>query len=69
MYIYSIIKDKNDNSIDKILPLYNFGHLDDNNSQIWTFGFDKIMNKGNSFMVVRFGNDNFIKTNNNFGYN
>ena len=69
LYIYSIIKDKNDNSIDKILPLYNFGHLDDNNSQIWTFGFDKIMNKGNSFMVVRFGNDNFIKTNNNFGYN
>lgn len=69
LYIYSIIRDKNDNSIDKILPLYNFGHIDENNSQICTFGFDKIMNKGNSFMVVRFENDNFIKTNNNFGYN
>jgi len=69
LYIYSIIKDKNDNSIDKILPLYNFGHIDDINSQICSFGFDKIINKGNSFMVVRFGNDNFIKTNNNIGYN
>jgi len=71
LYIYSINKDKNYNSIDKILPLYNFGHIDDNNNnnQICSFVFNKIINKGSSFMVVRFDNDNFIKTNNNIGYN
>ena len=70
LYIYSINKDKRDNSIDKILPLYNFGHFDDNNnSQICSFGFNKIIDKGNSFMIVRFDNDKFVKTNNINRYN
>ena len=63
LYIYSVKEDKKVNNIEKILPLYNFGHIDDsNNSQIISFGFDKFIDKGNSFMVVRFDNDKFIKT-------
>ena len=66
LYIYSVKEDKKVNNIEKILPLYNFGHIDDsNNSQIISFGFDKFIDKGNSFIVVRFDNDKFIKTNDN----
>ena len=66
LYIYSINKDRRDNSIDKIIPLYNLGH--DDNNQICSFGFNKMIDKGNSFIIIRFDNDKFIKTNNN-GYN
>ena len=66
LYIYSVKEDKKVNNIDKILPLYNFGHIDDsNNSQIISFEFNKLIDNGNGFIVVRFDNDKFIKTNNN----
>ena len=62
LYIYGIIKDKRDNTINKIIPIYNFGHID--GSKIVSFEFNKFLNKGNSFLVVRFENDNFIKIEN-----
>ena len=62
LYIYGIIKDKRDNTINKIIPFYNFGHIE--GSKIVSFEFNKILNNGNSFLVVRFENDNFIKTEN-----
>ena len=65
LYIYSINKDKRENTIEKILPLYNFGHID--NNQICSFGFGKIINEGKSFMIVRLGDDKFIKTKNLLG--
>ena len=64
LYIYIINKDKRENTIEKILPLYNFGHID--NNQICSFGFGKMINEGKSFMVVRLDDDKFIKTNNIF---
>ena len=65
LYVYAITKDKRDNSIEKILPLYNFGHLDTN--QICSFRFNKTINDGKSFIVVRLDEDKFIKTNNILG--
>ena len=65
LYIFSINKDKKENTINKILPQYNFGHAND--SQICSFGFDKYIDKENSFMIVRFDDDKFIKTNNIIG--
>ena len=62
LYIYSINKDKRENTIEKILPLYNFGH--NNTNQICTFGFGKIINEGKSFIIVRLDDDKFIKSNN-----
>ena len=62
LYIYGIIKDKRDNTINKIIPFYNFGHIE--GSKIVSFEFNKFLNKENSFLVVRFENDNFIKTEN-----
>ena len=67
LYIYSFNKDRRDNSIEKILPLYNFGHIEDDDSQICSFGFSKIIDNGKSFMIVRFDNDKFIKTNDIIG--
>ena len=62
LYIYSINKDKRENTIEKILPLYNFGH--NNTNQICSFGFGKIINEGKSFIIVRLDDDKFIKSNN-----
>lgn len=59
LYIFRIIKDNRDNTIKKIIPLYNFGHID--GSQILSFDFNKLSNKENTSFVVRFENDNFIK--------
>lgn len=67
LYIYSINKDRRDNNIDKIIPLYNLGH--DDNNQICSFGFNKMIDKGNSFIIIRFDNDKFIKTINSIGFN
>ena len=61
LYIFGIDKDKNENTINKILPLYNFGHVND--SQICSFGFDKYIDKENSFLIVRFDEDKFVITN------
>lgn len=61
LYIFGIDKDKKENTINKILPLYNFGHVND--SQICSFGFDNFIDKGKSFLIVRFDDDKFIKTN------
>ena len=66
LYIYAINKDKRDNNtIEKIIPLYNFGHIDSN--QICSFGFNKTINEEKSFMIVRLDDDKFIKTNNILG--
>ena len=66
LYIYAINKDKRDNNtIEKIIPLYNFGHIDSN--QICSFGFNKTINEGKNFMIVRLDDDKFIKTNNILG--
>lgn len=62
LYIFGAIKDKRDNNINRIIPLYNFGHLDGN--QIISFEFNRINKKENISFVVRFENDIFIKTNN-----
>lgn len=62
LYICAITKDKRDNTINQITPLYNFGHIE--GSKIVSFEFNRMFNKGNSFLVVRFENDNFIKTEN-----
>jgi CRISPR/Cas system-associated endoribonuclease Cas2 len=59
LYIFGLTKDKRDNIINKIEPLYNFGHID--GSQIVSFEFNKMI-KQNTFLVVRFENDFFIKT-------
>lgn len=61
LYIFGIDKDKKENTINKILPLYNFGHVND--SQIYSFGFDNFIDKGKSFLIIRFDDDKFIKTN------
>ena len=61
LYIYEIIKDQRDNNtINQIFPFYNFGHIDEN--QIVSFEFNKMLNKGNTFLVIRFEKDNFIRT-------
>ena len=66
LYIYAINKDKRDNNtIEKIIPLYNFGHIDSN--QICSFGFNKTITEEKSFMIVRLDDDKFIKTNNILG--
>ena len=65
LYIFGINIDQRDNSIEKILPLYNFGHFEESN--ICSFGFDKFIDKGNSFIIVRLNDDKFIKTNNLVG--
>ena len=59
LYIYGLTKDKRENIINKIEPLYNFGHID--GIQIVSFEFNK-MNKQSTFLVVRFEKDFFIKT-------
>lgn len=59
LYIFGLTKDKRDNSINLISPLYNFGHID--GSQIVSFEFNKMCKK-HTFLIVRFENDNFIKT-------
>ena len=59
LYIYGLTKEK-DNSISQFIPLYNFGYI--NGSQIVSFEFNKMMTNGNTFLVVRFEKDNFIKT-------
>jgi len=59
LYIFGLTKDKRDNIINKVEPLYNFGHID--GSQIVSFEFNKMI-KQNTFLVVRFENDFFIKT-------
>ena len=59
LYIFGVTKDKRDNSINQISPLYNFGHIE--GSQIVSFEFNKML-KEKTFLVVRFENDNFIKT-------
>ena len=60
LYIFALTKDKRDNSINKVYPLYNFGHVE--GSQILSFEFNKMSAKGNTFLVVRFENDIFVKT-------
>ena len=65
LYIFGINIDQRDNSIEKILPLYNLGHFEESN--ICSFGFDKFIDKGNSFIIVRLNDDKFIKTNNLVG--
>jgi hypothetical protein len=65
LYIFSINIDQRDNSIEKILPLYNFGHFEESN--ICSFAFDTFIDKGNSFIIVRLNDDKFIKTNNLVG--
>ena len=59
LYIFGLKKDKRDNTINKVEPLYNFGHID--GSQIVSFEFNKMI-KQNTFLVVRFEKDFFIKT-------
>jgi hypothetical protein len=59
LYIFGLTKDKRDNTIKKVESLYNFGHID--GSQIVSFEFNKKI-KQNTFLVVRFENDFFIKT-------
>ena len=61
LYIFKAFKDSRDNTINKIIPLYNFGHID--GSKIVSFDFNNSANKNNTFFAVRFENDNFIKTN------
>ena len=57
LYIFQVFKDKRDKTIEKILPLYNFGHIKDN--KICNFRFNT--EPGNNFMIVRFENDIFIR--------
>ena len=59
LYICAMIKDQRDNSLNQIIPLYNFGHIDGN--QIVSCEFNKKLNK-DTFLVVRLEKDNFIKT-------
>jgi hypothetical protein len=59
LYIFGLTKDKRDNTINNVKPLYNFGHID--GSQIVSFEFNKMI-KQNTFLVVRFEKDFFIKT-------
>ncbi len=60
LYIFALTKDTRDNTINKGFPLYNFGHID--GSQIVSFQFIKMLNQGYTFLMVRFENDNFIRT-------
>ena len=61
LYIFALMKDiKDNNNITKVIPLYNFGHVQ--GSQINSFGFNKMIDRENSILVVRFDDDNFIKT-------
>ena len=57
LYVFGIEKDKKDKNIEKILPLYNFGHIKDN--QIINFQFCN--EKNNNFLMVRFDNDKFVR--------
>lgn len=59
LYIFALTKDKRDDIINEGYPLYNFGHID--GTQIVSFEFNKMLNK-NTFLVVRFEKDIFIKT-------
>jgi hypothetical protein len=59
LYIFGLTKDKRDNTINKIEPLYNFGHIDV--SQIVSFEFNKMIRR-NTLLVVRFETDFFIKS-------
>ena len=60
LYIFALTKDTRDNTINRGFPLYNFGHID--GSQIVSFQFIKMLNQGYTFLMVRFENDNFIRT-------
>jgi hypothetical protein len=60
LYICAMFKDKRDNSLNQVIPLYNFGHID--GCQIVSCDFNKVLNNGNTFLLVRFEKNNFIKT-------
>lgn len=70
LIIFGMAKKKEDKSVDKIMPLYNFGFLDD--CKILSFGFNKTVNVRNNeennnnrnvfttSLLVRFSQDNFV---------
>jgi hypothetical protein len=60
LYIFALTKDKRDNNINQGILLYDFGHVEGN--QIVSFEFNKMLKNENTFLVVRFEKDIFIKT-------
>ena len=61
LYIFAVVKKQRDNNtISKIIPLYNFGHA--KGSQIVAFKFNSDIKNKNINLVVRFEEDKFIKT-------
>lgn len=60
LYVFAITKEQRGKTLNQIIPLYNFGHVD--GSQIVSCDFNKNLNNGKTFLTVRFEKDIFIKT-------
>ena len=60
LYVFALIKDKQNNGNIVIKPLYNFGNS--NGKDIVSFKFNSFINKGKVNIIVRLSQDDFIRT-------
>ena len=60
LYIFALIKDKQNAGNIIIKPLYNFGNI--NGRDILSFKFNNFINKGKVNILVRLSQDDFIRT-------